>query len=231
MLEGRSLPREAIQDFLDGSGLSAATSDRLAGLEPLADRIPIERLEEAFSHWSIPALRTRFAGTSFAELERARDNARHLVSLVSEVAHVVVETTGRKDALGFGELVHVDLETTLPLFVPMVLIFREMELPIDPLIALSRRWLLVYVAFRPILNAFPRAYRRFLAPDGVDRLNERPRHVRESFLRHLHAAVQAHPLQAAAVANPPRDTERPVVPKPRALALSTAPAQTRSRTC
>lgn len=196
-------PEQSIEDFLDASGLAAATRERVGPLGPLVERISIARVQEMLIHFNLPALQERIDRTPFTELERARGEARELAAFLNEVAPTLKETTGLQEAFGIGEAAYVDLDESVPLLAVGMLVFEEMRLPVARLVELSRRWLPVYAGIRRVASTLPRAYRRYLGPDGVSELNRRPLAVRKSFLAHLRQAVRDHPQDAAAITRPP----------------------------
>jgi hypothetical protein len=197
---GGPLPsRAAVQDFLDASGLAAAEHESVGGLGPWAAGLSRERISDGLQEFSVPALRRRIASTPFADLCRARDSAKQLVSLITAVAPVIKETTQTPDALGFAEFTYLDLDRQLPLLVPAVLIFEEMGLDVQRVVRLARRFVPLYRALNVLLRAMPRHLRRFMTPDGITRLNNRPRHDRIAFIRHLQKSIADHPDAAAAV--------------------------------
>lgn len=197
---GGPLPSQvAVQDFLDASGLAAAEHETAGGLGPWAAGLSRERMSDGLREFSVPALRVRIAATPFADLCRARDSARQLVSLISAVAPVIRDTTQTPDALGFAEFTYLDLDKQLPLLVPAVLIFEEMGLDVQRVVRLARRFVPLYRALNVLLRAMPRHLRRFMTPDGITRLNNRPRHDRIAFIRHLQKSIADHPDAAAAV--------------------------------
>jgi hypothetical protein len=197
---GGSLPSQAaVQDFLDASGLAAAEHESIGGLGPWAADLSRERLSDGIRKFSVPALRARIAATPFNDLCRARDSAMQLVSLISAVAPVIKGTTQTPDALGFAEFTYLDLDKQLPLMVPAVLIFEEMGLDVQRVVRLARRYVPLYRALNVLLRAMPRHLRRFMTPDGITRLNQRPRRDRIAFIRHLQKSIIDHPEAAETV--------------------------------
>jgi hypothetical protein len=198
-LGGPPPSQAAVQDFLAASGLAAAERESFGELGPWAPGLSREHLSDALLRFSVPALRARISATPFGELCRARDSAKQLISLISAVAPVIKGTTQTPNALGFAEFTYLDLETQLPLMVPAVLIFEEMGLDVQRTVRLARRFVPLYRALNVLLQAMPAYLRRFMTPDGIARLNQRPRTDRIAFIRHLQRSVATHPDAAATV--------------------------------
>jgi hypothetical protein len=197
---GGPVPAQAVvEDFLDASGLAAAERESFGGLGPWAKGLSSEPLGEGLRRFSIPAQRALIEQTSFDDLCRARDSMKQLVALISVFAPVVKETTQTRDALGFAEFTYLDMDKQLPLLVPAVLIFEEMGFNVQRVVRLAKKFVPLYRALRPLVQAMPRYLRRFLTPDGMSRLNlELPiRH--EAFIRHLKKSVAEHPAEAEVV--------------------------------
>jgi hypothetical protein len=196
---GGPLPSQVVQDFLDASGLAAAEHESAGGLGPWAAGLSRERISDGLREFSVPALRARIAATPFADLCRARDSAKQLVSLITAVAPVIKDATQTPDALGFAEFTYLDLDKQLPLLVPAVLIFEEMGLDVQRVVRLARRFVPLYRALNVLLQAMPRYLRRFMTSDGIARLNQRPRQDRVAFIRHLQKSIADHPDAAETV--------------------------------
>jgi hypothetical protein len=199
-LGGEAPQRQAVEDFLDASGLSAATEERTGEIGPWVDRIPIEKIEAALPNWSIPALRHRIETTSFSDLCRARDHARDLARFISTIAPVLRDTAGTKDALGLAEAAYIDADAQIALLTPSVLIFEEMGLPVARVLRLARMVGPFYKAVAVLLRSMPRYFRRFLGPAGIEALNSRPTVERRRFLLHLRRAIDTNPEESAIVA-------------------------------
>jgi hypothetical protein len=186
----------AVEDFLDASGLAAAERESFGGLRPWAKGLSREPMGEALREFSIPAQRARIARTSFHDLCRARDSMKQIVALISAFAPVVKETTQTPNALGFAEFTYLDMDKQLPLLVPAVLIFEEMGLNVQRIVRLAKKFVPLYRAIQPLVQAMPRYLRRFLTPDGMTRLNLELPIRREAFINHLRQSVADHPAEA-----------------------------------
>jgi hypothetical protein len=186
----------AVEDFLDASGLAAAEHESFGGLGPWAKGLSREPMGDALREFSIPAQRARIERTPFEDLCRARDSMKQIVALISVFAPVIKETTQTRGALGFDELTYVEMDKQLPLLVPAVLIFEEMGLNVQRIVRLAKKFVPIYRAVRPLVQAMPRYLRRFLTPDGISRLNRELLFRRVEFIKHLKKSIADHPAEA-----------------------------------
>jgi hypothetical protein len=196
ILGGPPPSEDVIRAFLDASGLAAAELERVGKLAPWAADLPVSEIAETLPSFSIPALRNLLDETTYRDLCRCRTATGKIVALLNAVAPVITKIVPTRDALGFAELTHLDLEDQLPLMILVVRIFEERGYGVKRIVRLAERFVPLYRAVNVLLDAMPRRFRRFMAPDGIGQLNTRRYPERLDFVRSLKSAVGQHPAEA-----------------------------------
>lgn len=199
MLGGPAPSHDAVRAFIEASGLAAAEREGLGKLAPWAADLPVAEIAEIFPSFSVPALRRLLDETTYGDLCRSRTATRKMVSLLNALAPVITKIVPTRDALGFGELTHLDVEGQLPLMILGVRIFEERGYGVKQIVRLAERFVPLYQGINVLVDSMPRRFRRFLAPDGIERLNARKYPERLDFLRSLKAAIARHPDEAELV--------------------------------
>ena len=63
-------------------------------------------------------------------------------------------------------------------------------------VRLAKKFVPIFRAVRPIVQAMPRYLRRFLTPDGISRLNRELPFRRVEFIKSLKKSIAIHPAEA-----------------------------------
>lgn len=206
MLGGPAPSEEMVRAFIEASGLAAAERERLGSLAPWAADLQVSEIAQTFPSFSMPVLRQLLVETSYRDLCRSRTATRKIVSLLNAVAPVMAKIVPTRDALGFAELTHLDLDGQMPLMILAVRIFEERGYGVKKVVRLAERFAPLYRAMNVLLDEMPRRLRRFAAPNGIEQLNARSYPERLDFVRSLKSAIEQHPSEAEVVSAGTRTT-------------------------
>jgi len=191
-IEGRfpyegSLREDALREFLDASGLSAAEKDSIGDIGPLTERLDTNELGEVLDLFNLEALDETLSHSSIDTFERARDSLLTMVRWVQAITEFLRRVSNLPDAMGFGAM-QPGSELDLALQVPWI---RALELRFPELVdhdhveslAVQAELMEARLA---LLDAIPEFYWPLvLAPEKIEKLEDGEREALAAAIRHF----------------------------------------------
>jgi hypothetical protein len=116
---------EALRELVDGSGLSAAETDRIGALGPLTDSLPVDELGDVLDFFNFETLMETLAGASDSDLVECRDILVAVVGFCRSMTEYLTRVGNLSDAMGFGPMAAIALDEVTLAAVPWFLVLKS----------------------------------------------------------------------------------------------------------